>query len=777
MTSKAVALHLSLFIVVTAPLALAAFRPLSVAIYGVLALLALSFHIIDCKHNERPVKLHWYGLPLFLGLFFALSMLIPLPEMVLHSLSPQIADALAHIRHVLAPYAHVTVLPVLSVDPPETAMRVVQLIVAVCIFVVLSSRARHRSTQIQIFMWILGGGFLLFFVSVMHRILDMHAIWGEYGTNETLLFAPMINPNHLARCFALFSLLNLAGALHTSEKLLKFFHGLCAVLLGAAVFLTLSRGGILVFVAALFAVWLFNWSKAPKQSIALAALGCLAITIAIFAAGQSIFSELLTLQNDLHGHNKFELYPPAISVIKDYWAWGTSPGALRNVFFSHVDPFPGMPPILTAGYEIPYVENIILQTLTDHGVIKGAALLLSAVWVAWLICRRSFRSPIQRVLAIAIGFICVADLLDFSLETGAILWLSALILALLAATSFSAGKAIKIRPSPAFPLVLAFAVLFCSYLSINYNRPLYERTRHPEIALAKHPFDSYYALLLAQLSRFRNQPEKALEWATFATSLRPSYALAQIEVARAQWHFKRYDKALLAYQIAFTSDPNEGDHIMQEVAQLTPRQSLRLLVLPSIAAEYYARACEQLVREHRLKQALSCLTHVTRFADATTDNFERAAEIAIQVGDGRRALTFIKDKDGNAAALTARANALIYGEKNVLILSVGWLQHLNDPCYLLEWQFKTGLAVHEMSIAKQSLDALKQCSAEFIGPSGIEQMEAKFFYANNEPAKAFVIVKRIAEMYPKDQGLQEWLKRLEQSVLPSPEINDIDALR
>jgi len=536
-----------------APLALGAVTPFAVTLFASLAELGLVLYFIDkwlmrssrvssekaanrFLVKEFPHKL-WYGLPFLLGFIFTLSMLIPLPSIFRSWLSPRGTELIDLVSNKISASAQALILPVLSLDPPETALRLLQLLAACSIFIIIADYSRFKKFRIFIFRTILVSAFIFYIVSVVHSVLDAE-IWGTYRHGNTPLYAPLVNPNHLARIFGLYTFLCIAGAIHSNEKLECYFFVLVAILSGSGVLLSLSRGGILAlaFSAVLSLMWLalIDWKhrkqnpdiqNSIKLKSAVAGVIILAIIAAFSIAGSQISKELMTLQGQLTYVDKAELYKPFMALMSDYWRIGTAPNALSGTFFSDLPNAPNMPMLLSGKVNVPYFENSFLQTLTDHGLIKGSILLLLCVIIGYSILQNSFNDKKVALLLTGIIFVISGDLMDFALEIGAVLWLTALCLALITGMqSEKMGlKAIREQrwrfrtqiSALVFTAACAMCLLYFGPLAVLDETSFLKKEIEGldskkreviEIALAKHPLNAEFTIKLADTYRQQNSP-------------------------------------------------------------------------------------------------------------------------------------------------------------------------------------------------------------------------------------------------------------------------------
>lgn len=807
------ALVLALLCVIFSPFAMGAVHPNFVSIFTAFALLSLALHLTDRWAQKRQIVISWLGLPIFLGFLFSLSMLIPLPLWLRNFLAPSGTERVEWVKSLLNPEAQAQVLPVLSLDPPETAIRLLQMITAVCIFVVIGDKARRENNRKLIFYFLLFGGLLLFAVAAGHRLADISKIWGIYKTGNTPFFAPMINPNHLASVFGIFSLFCLAGIFESKEKIEKFWFLLGSILCGSGSLLTLSRGGILAFFAIAFAAILFaaihklgqtkdvhlrKRGKALPLGVFLVAF--LAIGTAFFVSHEAISNELGTLQHD-NVATKSLLYKPAWATFKDNWISGIAPGSLSNVFFSHVENSIENHSLLSGQFSVPYFENTLIQTAIDHGLFKGLILFAVAFWLLLVLLKYGSQYFSDKILILILLFVFLADVVDFAFETGAVLWLISLTLALCAtrlayrkssshhsnldARSSKPVLTLNYRPSaidkhvsfkekslvskkrayaylsPLWSLItlailiisaIIYAPLATSYFTPKLNQGFRKLENAKKMAsahraLAKHPLNSHYAYLLAHTSRVQKKYEAGSMWAKVSTTLRPTHSQAHLEAARTNYIFDNQKQSLYHYRQAWISHPPLGRELINEAIQLFPQLSKLKKILPAQEARFLDVICHELRKKRRLKEAQQCFDQIAHMPHATKSQKQMPTQQAFERNDYQgtlwRARLALGDKNpyGNLAVLMARAIEELEGRPTAFLTVNHWLKSAKNDLPLLWHKFHLAASWKDFDEAWVTLNVLRGLG---VTPKRITEEKIRIYNASYQPGNALKLVKELA---------------------------------
>lgn len=816
------AIFLSMSCIILSPLALGAVHPKFISIFTTLALLSLLLHIIERTSKKRKVMISWLGMPIFLGFLFSLSMLIPLPLWLRNFLAPSGTEKVEWIKSLLSVEAQSKVLPVLSLDPPETAIRLLQMITAVCIFIVVADKARRKSNRKIIFYFLLTGGLLLFAIAAGHRLGEIPKIWGHYQTGNTPFFAPMINPNHLATVFGIFSFVCLAGIYETKEKIESFWFLLGTTLCGSGSILTLSRGGILAFFAIAFAIVLFATlhnlrhrrdlqikNKALALPVGMFVFTFIAIGTAFFVATDAISNELGTIFNE-NALNKLQLFKPAWATFKDNWIFGIAPGSLSSVFFSNVENSVENQSLFSGNFNVPFFENTFVQTAIDHGLFKTLILFTVILWVLFVLFKHNWQYFEDKILILALFFVLLSDVVDFAFETGAVLWLVSLILALcsarLASRRFNSSQEFKKhrscvasehdqKPSESpqkqnFPLrtnetlmpigknlyasksgvfvyinhflstgilaILVMSTLVYAPLATTYFTPKLNQDFQKlddtttlvsvESALAKHPLHSYYAYLLARISRIKKNYKKGLVWAQVSTKLRPTQTNAHLEAARINYFLQNKEQSLNDYRQAWISNTSYGPKILEEAIILFPNIDKLKSILPYEAASFLNIICFELRKKKRFEEAQGCFDRILFMTDADESQRQMSAQQAYERKDYLGALKRAKiilgndTPNGDLAVLIARALEKLEGRSEAFLLVNYWLQNAKDDLPLLWHKFNLARSWGDFEEAWATLSELENYSS--VTATSVMEHKISLYISSNQIGKALQLVKQ-----------------------------------
>lgn len=782
-------LGLAMACVVVAPLLFGGVHPPVLFGLALAALLALSLHVADRALRGRPLAVSWVSLPLLAGVSWSLLTLVPLPGSLRALVSPKATEDVAWVVELLSNEARDLVRPVLSLDPPETALAVLRLVSALAVFVVVADRCRRREERRLAFRLLLLGAVAVFLVSLGHRLANVTEIWGTFLPNgRPPLRGPLINPNHLARVFGAFSLLCLGRALVVRSRTEALWFALGAVTCGAGVFLTFSRGGALAFVAVLVVVGLAAlWRKrsgvpvegAPSSALGVPTrgvvfaelLGLLALGVALYLAREAFVDEMVTLGEETLETSKARLYPPALRLLSTYPLFGVTNGGLQSVYLSTLEPG-------ELSMSVPYVENLLVQTLVDHGVVVGPLLVGLAAIVAFVL-RTTLRSMEHAVALPAALFLVLGDIFDFALEiaAGSLLLWGALALA---ASHLLDGRrfCVRLRPKGALAAIAGVGciVAWASVVGLpdarwSTDRQLARTTPDQRLAtyeraLARHPLDGHFAYSLATEARARKDAGLALKWANRALYLWPSHGPSHVEAARALAAMGHLDQALLEYKLAWVSGNVERGRLLAELALRTDDVEKWKLAVPDEPAARGA-LCNLLVRQKRIDVARACFDDAARDFPEAGSFLISAAKLSLQLNDGSGAEERLRrmlgdtPPDGEVAALLAQAMLLSSGIEAAYASSTAWLEGAKEPRLLLGWRLSAATRLGRFQEAFETLQALRKRTSDRRALDGLDRKEAELRVRFGQKGEALRLWRQLSRRNPSDVDALVQLARLE----------------
>jgi tetratricopeptide (TPR) repeat protein len=560
-----------------APLALGTHQPGPVALMLGLSVLALAGLCVDRKAVPVPgVVMALAAVTAYVGL-----QCLPLPPALLRLLSPGAADLYRFSLPVSEFAGHWYPL---TLDGPATALEFAKAVAYTAFFLVALALAGEAGTRKRLAAALALSGLTVALIGYGHRLVNAQQLFGMalFRDAHPPFLTTFGNANHAAGFLALCAPVSLGLALRARDRRLKFLWALAYVLTGAAVFLTLSRGGILAFLAAQ-AVLAFELvgtrdrrrdldprSPPRRRWFAVVPAAAAVVAVAAYLAYEPVMIELSTLSSvsRVSHEGKFQIFAESMKLLGEFPLTGIGRGAFATVG----DRYLAALPTGTADF----IENEILQPLVDLGAPMGALLLASLLVALALALRRDQRTSLDCAIWAGVFAVCLQNLVDFSLEFGGVALPLLAALALLLRTDPRAAETPRRRSRA----VVLIALALCLPLSVaaliharhgwrgETDRFAAEVSRLPDgdaaaraatPYLRRHPASFVIPLAVAQryLAERPPRPVPALPWLNRAMYFKPRLAEPHLVTAEALADLDRKSQSLLEARLYY--ELSEGD--------------------------------------------------------------------------------------------------------------------------------------------------------------------------------------------------------------------------
>ncbi|MBL4818277.1 MAG: hypothetical protein JKY15_03465 [Deltaproteobacteria bacterium] len=379
----------------------------------------------------------------------------------------------------------------------------------------------------------------------------------------------------------------------------------------------------------------------PAKRIALAILASAGLLCASL-----ITTDLSTLLDSNTYWAKIELLQNFPALFSKHWISGIGAGSLALEYHQTIQPNFEAISLFSTQYIVTHFENLTLQTFLDHGLFKGLIIAGLALWALAKVLKNS------RPLAVILLFVWLADASDFSFESGAMLFLCSLTLALV--PNQSSWQFNVARLSKQWALVCILGLAFCpTWLLAGPN---YLNPRH-----------SYAQAILA----YRNGDWDKIEpWIQYTLHRRPVHYNSHLTLARAY-------RDITGYQLAIASNPGAFKTLLEESKN------------PKIIPIETKAALEILIKWHIKHKEPSM-----------------ALSALIKLLNGR-------SPKGKEAIWLAEIRTFQQGIKKTLIESNDWHLELQDPCPFVRWRMHH---LRYSLGAKEALSELEQTRDCLLNP-------------------------------------------------------------
>jgi len=270
----------------------------------------------------------------------------------------------------------------LSINPYATRFAVIQLIIyaiffaAAFVYINSAQRLRQIVTVVIVF------GSIMAFFGILQRLASPEGIYGWRPTPQAIPFASFINQHHFAAFMEMTIGLTLALLVgNATEKDKRLLLIIAIVLMGVAILLTGSRGGVLSLLGVIGFVLLTNFLRKKdedeeltkderrarfRRNLAIVG-GGLGLLVVLFSAALLLGGDApltrgigFTNQADVSS-GRLHFWAVALQVFKDYPIFGAGFDTFGTAF-PHYDTWNG-------NYRVEQAHNDYLQTLADSGLL------------------------------------------------------------------------------------------------------------------------------------------------------------------------------------------------------------------------------------------------------------------------------------------------------------------------------------------------------------------------------------------------------------------------
>ena len=642
------------------------------------------------RGSSRGLHLPWFG-ALLLGLCaFTLLQLVPLPLGLLGLLAPATVEVLEVSLSKVGgvPGAH----PI-SLDPGFTLVEAAKLASFALAFIAAHNFYYRRRRRRRLMLGLVVTGISLTMTGFIGAVLapgkPLLLYTPEAGRAAGLITTSFVNPNNGSAFLALCVLLAMGLAIDSKDLQQKVLLGLAAVLLGAGVFLTVSRGGILSLAVGMSILTVLVLSARRRMDLGQAAAvvpGTVALIMLL--SGWLAYDHIVEEFSDITTGNQ-----GGLAKIKQ-WSSGAAMiaanpwvGVGRGAFMTSFPRY--MKGDIPAGtYE--YMENQYLQLPAEVGLIVGGGFILAAAlaWLVWV--RRGRQAGTTMAAGAALAAIAVHNLVDFNLELPGVALPVALLGGVLSAASLrrrrghSSGedrrrerrKLRRIHTVICLSAVAVTALVLVANLISWPPMPRDDDRKLQALANEKVPFKTfmeaaaqvirrrpadYMPHLSAAHQAISAKDPRAIALLNRALFLFPASPKNHIQAARALLQFGHRRQALFEYRQALEAGATPNPVLRAAIPYCVEVADLRALLPES--ADIHARAIKWLRKVENLKLAHWVAQHAYKnWAHYLPVCLQRAEVLlALKDNDALTASRRCVEQDATLEgyALLARATALM----------------------------------------------------------------------------------------------------------------------
>jgi len=450
-----------LFLLIFTPLAIGTVQPWSISIMEIAAFIVFGAWLLKARAriggetsgvgSREPGV--WGKTMIILLIGFALLIilqLVPLPPSVVSVLSPGTSS----IYTQFSPPGDNS-WRTLSIYPEASTEELFKLLAYAAVFIVIINHYRTREQVSSIIRTIvIMGCFLAVFAVVQKMTWNGNLFW-VYPLREGLNpMGPYINRNHFAGYMEMAIPLALAMVLYSATRLeiperMPFserinamagsdpfsavvFFFLSALVMSGALFMSLSRGGMLGFAAglALFALMARSRRSLRKRTGMLIVAG-LAIFVFVILAGWGRIEDRFAELGEETKTKRIEIWTDSMGIVRDFPLWGTGLGTFSDTYLRYQSTSPQL--------LFDHAHNDYIELLTDTGLV-GFTLVMGMIGLFWHSLVKAWKERRSRFVTsmatggfAAVAALSVHSITDFNLHIPA----NALLLTIIAAITYA----------------------------------------------------------------------------------------------------------------------------------------------------------------------------------------------------------------------------------------------------------------------------------------------------------------------------------------------------
>jgi O-antigen ligase len=409
--SKIILSGLLVFIIIFSCLARGAVAPFPLAIIESMAGIIISYWLIEMIIKKRLsfVKVSFLiPIALFFGLIF--FQLLPLSLSFLKIISPKTAALYVY----LMPQEVTKSFFCLSVYPYATILELLKIAVYFGIFVFIINKIETKRQCDLILNTIITLGTCISIFAFIQR----YAL-AQQATSVTSAYGPFFNRNNFAGYINMVIPLTLGYFLYEKSLNKKTIYGFCIVIMSLALFLSLSRAGISVYILGLIFILLFSRTKDTlREKSGILTIWIIVVILSFFffidlkvvweALGSLFRQETLVVLG--HGYSWGDI----IRIWKDFPVFGTGLGTFANMS--------GMYKSTADQSLFIYAHNDYLQLLSETGLMGGFFIFLffvqyfRSLFKVWMNRRDHYAVCIVFGAMISLFVMLAYSFLDFNLH-------------------------------------------------------------------------------------------------------------------------------------------------------------------------------------------------------------------------------------------------------------------------------------------------------------------------------------------------------------------------
>lgn len=546
------------------------------------------------RRFEAAVVIDVLFVVMFLAWLWTCLQAIPLPSRIAEALGAGSIESAKRLQGL----EWVGAVPLtISVDPGATLRQISVGIGILSCF--LAARLGSPSNLKALAPAAVTSAVLVGFVGFAHQAAGATTVFGVYTPRftATRMLAPVMNSNHLGGLSLLGALIAAGLAADSRERDGRFAWTVASVFCCLVVAWSLSRGaiGALLSGFVLLSVWLKRHKRFAAGGASRAGGGAAIPAAVVVAAllGVVVFAGLRPILQrfETQGLDKFAMAWRGFSLLEGPARWlGVGRGAFSAAFVNHEGSL----------NRYTHPENLVVQWVTEWGVLLASVLLVALAVALWQRFRR-VEEPLSAAVCIAIFALSLQNMVDFSLEmAGIVVVVAALLGALLSTPERAPSPASQKRRGRSSRLGVTLLAVFSVALLAVAPRTLASDTQSIadrlvaamqaddeamfvetlQRGLALHPSEPAFALLAGTYGGIKRHLD-AGSWLSIAMDEAPGWAAPHAVAARLLFTEGQIDQALIEVRQAEERQAGSGHQVLCEILTGSPEMAILERAAPS----------------------------------------------------------------------------------------------------------------------------------------------------------------------------------------------------
>jgi len=355
-------------------------------------------------------------IPLALFLCFIIFQLIPLPASLIRIISYNTA----HLYGTFVPAGISRDFFPLSIYPDATSSELLKFLTYVGIFLMIINKIETKRQFNRIINTIIALGFIIGFFGIIQKYTYSDRVyWFDPLGSTGSAFGPFANRNNFSGYINMVIPLTLGYFLTEMPLAKRLIYGFCLVIMSLGLFLSLSRAGLLIYIAVLAFILLFSTLKdsLKTKTRTFSIWSFLLISLFVFfMEAKTAWARLLTLfQRETfvvlgHGYSWLDI----LRIWKGFPIFGTGLGTFSSISSRYKT--------TPMQFLFTYAHNDYLQLLSEVGLAGFILVALFFIFYFNSVLKMWFKRHDSYVVCLVLGGVgsvlsmLVYSFLDFNLQ-------------------------------------------------------------------------------------------------------------------------------------------------------------------------------------------------------------------------------------------------------------------------------------------------------------------------------------------------------------------------